>query len=168
VTGTTATLGVAATDPSGGTLSYAWSVLSKPAGAASPTIGLSHSATTGVTFFAAGSYTFQVVVTSSLTGASATATVSVTVVQTLTSVAVSPASASVRHGTTLQLAAYAYDQFLNPINTSILWSKGSGRGSVNSQGLYAAPALGTGTGVIKATATVNGVTISGGWTLTIT
>ena len=168
VTGTKTTLSVVATDPSGGILSYTWSVLSQPAGTTAPTFNASHASLTTATFHAAGTYTFQVVVTSSLTGESTTATVSVTVVQTLTRVAVSPASFSVKHGTSLPLAAYAYDQFGNQIFASFTWSMVSGPGSVNKTGLYTAPLLGTGKAVVKATATINGITLSGTTTLTIT
>jgi subtilase family serine protease len=168
ITGTTTTLKVVATDPAGGALTYLWSVLSWPAGASPPTIQSNRSATTGAIFSAAGSYTFKVVVTSKLTGLSTTGTVSATVLQTLTRVTITPSSAMVKHGTTLQLAAFAYDQFLNPITTTFTWSMMSGPGSVNSQGLYFAPSTGTGRAVVRATATYNGVTLSGTTTLTIT
>jgi hypothetical protein len=168
VTGTTTTLSVSATDPSGGTLSYAWSVLTKPAGAASPTISAPTSAVTGATFYAAGTYQFQVVVTSNKTGASTPGTVTVTVQQTLTRVTVKPSLASVPRGGTLQLTAAAYDQFLNPMTATFNWSLVSGPGSIDANGLYTAPTSTTGKAVIKATATVNGVTQSGSATILVT
>jgi len=98
---------------------------------------------------------------------STTQTVTVTVAQTLTRVTLTK-PANVKDGATLQLSAIAYDQFLNPIRTPITWSMVSGPGSVNSQGVYTAPKFGTGKAVVKASATVNGITVSSTTTLTIT
>jgi hypothetical protein len=168
VTGTTTTLSVSATDPSGGTLSYSWSVLNKPSGAPSPSISAPSSAVSGVTFYAAGTYQFQVVVTSNKTGASTPGTVTVTVQQTLTRVTVKPSLASVPRGATLQLSAAAYDQFLNPMTATFNWLLVSGPGSVDANGLYTAPTTTTGKAVVKASATVNGVTQSGSATILVT
>lgn len=161
VTGTTTTLSVTATDPSGGKLSYAWSVVSQPTGAPTPSFSAGTAASTRATFYAAGSYTFRVVVTSSVSGAQTSATVSVTVAQTLTRVTLSPALVSLNDGASQQFTAYAYDQFLNPMTTTFTWSKASGGGTLTSSGLYTAPSSGTGKTSIKATATVNGITVSG-------
>jgi hypothetical protein len=167
VTGTTTTLTVTASDPSGGTLSYAWSVVSQPGGVQAPTFDSSTSAVTGVTFYGVGSYTFQVVVTSDTTGASTTATVRVTVLQTLTRVTVTPSLASVPRGGMLQLTAAAFDQFGNRMLAIFNWSLVSGPGSVSATGLYHAPTLVTGKAVIKATTTVGGVTQSGTATIVV-
>ncbi len=167
VTGTTTTLSVTASDPSGGNLSYAWSVLSKPSGSAAPSLAASTAATTGATFYAAGSYEFGVVVTSSVTGASASASVWVTVAQTLTRVTVSPSLSTISDGQSLQLIAYAYDQFLHAMSATFSWSKTSGPGTIDANGLFTAPASGSGKAVIMATATINGVTQSGTATIRI-
>jgi hypothetical protein len=80
VTGNTTQLAVTASDPSGYSLSYSWSLVSGPAGV---TFSNNNGTTTGnnvtATFTQAGSYTFQVIVTDSQ-GASSTATVPVTFV----------------------------------------------------------------------------------------
>ncbi len=155
VTGTTANLSVSGTDPSG-TLNYAWSVTSAPAGAAAPTFGNSAAANTSVAFHLAGAYTFQVTLTDPA-GLSASSSASVTVNQTLTSIVVSPAKASVADGGSLQFSAVARDQFGNNLSTqpSFAWSLAAGSGSVVANagtGLYTAPSSGSGTATIQASA----------------
>src|SRR5262249_1312235 len=64
VTGTSTSLSVSGTDPSGASsLTYTWSVTSAPAGANIPTFsvnGTNASQNTTATFYKAGAYTFQV------------------------------------------------------------------------------------------------------------
>ena len=55
-------------------------------------------------------------------------------------------------GSQQQFSAVAFDQFKQPMATTISWSVASGPGSVNTSGLYTAPATGTGTPIIKASA----------------
>jgi RHS repeat-associated protein len=71
------TLSGTATDPSNGTLTYAWTQVAGPAGA----IQSSATASTAVTFSMAGSYTFRLTATSSTSSLSGSATVHVTVSQ---------------------------------------------------------------------------------------
>jgi hypothetical protein len=166
VTGTTTTLSVVALDPGGGSLSYSWSVLAQPSGAPVPTISAANADTTTATFFQAGAYTFQVMVAD--TSAQMTsATVDVTVSPTLTSVVVTPSKAMVPDGASQQFTTMALDQFHQPMSQAFTWSVVSGLGVVDASGLYTAPAFGVGTAVVKAAATVGGVTVSGTASVTL-
>jgi len=159
VTGTAAALKVVASD-AGGNLSCSWSVLTQPAGAPAPTFSAGNASTTSATFFQAGTYGFQVTVTNQF-GKTALAKVSVTVNAVLTSVVVTPATATVPHGSQQQFSAVALDQFGNAMaKPSIAWSV-SGLGSINSSGLYTGPASATGSATIKAKVTVNGIGLTG-------
>jgi hypothetical protein len=165
VTGTTTQLTVTATDPNGGSLTYIWSLVSGPTGV---TFDSNNGTTSGnsvtATFSMAGSYTFQVTVTDSL-GLSSTQNVTVTVQQTLTSIAVAPATASIKVGGKVRFTATALDQFGNPlaVQPGFAWTVVSGPGTISSSGLYTGPA--TGTAVIEAT--VTGTTISSSATVTV-
>jgi hypothetical protein len=160
-TGTSTTLKVAATNPNGGSLTYAWSVLTQPAGATVPTFGAGNASTTTATFFQAGTYTFQVTVTNQV-GQITTAEISVTVAATLTYAVISPATTTVAHGSQQQFAVTALDQFHNVIaKATAVWSV-TGQGSINStSGLYLAPASTTGMVTVKAKVTLNGITVTG-------
>jgi hypothetical protein len=155
VTGKTALLGVTASDPSGYSLSYSWSVKSGPSGVTFTNNTVTSTGdTVTANFTQAGSYTFQVTVTDSQ-GASSTATVAVTVNQTLTSIVVSPASATVADGTTKQFSATAYDQFGSALTTqrTFTWSLASGGTNIDpNTGLYTAPLSGAGSDTVQATA----------------
>src|SRR5262249_23940376 len=79
-----------------------------------------------------------------------TSSVTVTVSQTLTTVAVAPASATVGELTTQQFQATGKDQFGNTLSTQPAWTWSlTGIGSVNTSGMYTAPAS-TGTATVKA------------------
>jgi hypothetical protein len=149
VTGTTANLAVQASDPNGLSLTYAWSVTSAPAGARAPSYNANGSNTTA-TFYQAGTYTFQVIVTDS-GGLSATGSVTVTVNQTQTSVAIKPGSVSLANGATQQFTAALLDQFGNAMSTQPgwTWSIASGIGTIGTNGLYTAPSSGTGTATVQ-------------------
>ena len=54
VNGTTTALKVAASNPTGGKLTYQWQVVAEPAGAKAPTIANAAAAATTATFFQAG------------------------------------------------------------------------------------------------------------------
>jgi len=159
VTGTTTTLSVVAMDPDGGDLSYSWSVLAQPSGAPVPTISAGDADTTMATFSQAGAYTLEVTVTDTFAQVTS-ATVDVTVNSTLTSVAVTPSKATVPDGGSQQFTTMALDQFHQPMSQAFTWSVASGPGVVDATGLYTAPASGIGTAVVKASATVGGVTVS--------
>jgi glucose/arabinose dehydrogenase len=137
-------------------LTYAWTTLSKPAGAADAAFSLSGSngaKSSTATLFQAGAYTFRVTITDAR-GLSVVSDVSVTVAAALTGITVSPASVSVASGGTQQFAAVARDQFGNPVATqpAFTWAVATGGvGTVSASGLYTAPASGTGSATITAT-----------------
>jgi subtilase family serine protease len=170
VTGTTTTLSVLGSDPSGASsLTYTWSVTSAPAGAATPTFSVNGSnaaQNTTATFFAAGAYSFQVTLRDP-SGLTTTSSVSVTVNQTLTSIAVSPANPTVVDGTSQQFSALANDQFGNSLSTqpSFSWALAAGSvGTLSSTGLYTAPSSGNGTATVQAS--TGGITGSAAVTTT--
>jgi hypothetical protein len=175
VTTTSTTLSVTATDPGGQDLTYQWSVLSVPTGAAAPTFTNNNQTlvsgatdSTGVTFHQAGSYTFRVTITDA-NGGVTTSDISVKVDQTQTSLAVSPASVKVRDGRSQKFTATLFDQFgkamaVQPTSgfTWTLSGGGSLATSTSNTDTYKAPNSGSGTatitvkyGTLTATAKVN-------------
>ena len=174
-TGTTANLTATVSDPNGASMTYAWSVLSSPVGAAAPTVSpasgspASGSIASTATFYQAGAYQFQLTVTDAL-GVSTSSSVSVTVNQTFTSVVVAPYSVTLADGAQQQFTATANDQFGSAMaaQPAITWSVASGPGSISSGGLYVAPSSFSGTtAAIQATASVNGVIVNGAATVTL-
>jgi subtilase family serine protease len=155
VTGTTTNLSVLGADDGGeSNLTYTWTVTSEPSGAASPTYsanGTNAAKNTTATFYAAGSYTFQVTITDS-GGLSVTSSASVTVNQTLTGVSVAPGKDTLAPNASQQFVASAVDQFGKAMASqpAFTWSL-SGIGTLNSSGLYTAPGS-TGTATVKAAA----------------
>src|SRR5262249_49490180 len=143
ITGTTTSLSVLGADDGGeANLRYTWSELSGPAAIAFSTNGTNAARNTSATFTQAGNYTFRVTVTDA-GGLSTTSDVSATVTQTLTSISVAPATVTVSNGATQQFTALAQDQFGNALAASFTWSiDGGGVGTVDSSGLYTAPASG--------------------------
>jgi glucose/arabinose dehydrogenase len=138
-------------------LTYAWTVLSKPAGAADPTFslnGTNGAKSSTATLLAAGAYAFRVTITDGR-GLSVASDVGVTVAAVLTGVTVSPQGVTVANGGTQQFAAVARDQFNIPLATqpAFTWSLGAGGiGTLSAAGLYTAPATGTGSAAVTATA----------------
>jgi glucose/arabinose dehydrogenase len=138
-------------------LTYAWTVLSKPAGAADPTFslnGTNGAKSSTATLLAAGAYAFRVTITDGR-GLSVASDVGVTVAAVLTGVTVSPQGVTVANGGTQQFAAVARDQFGNALATqpAFTWSLGAGGiGTLSAAGLYTAPATGTGSAAVTATA----------------
>jgi len=106
---------------------------------------------TTATFTKAGNYSFQVTITDPEGDSITSSDVNVTVNQTLTSIVVTPNPVNVADDTTRQFTATGLDQFGNPLTAqpTFTWSS-SGLGSVNSSGLYTAPATGTGSATVKA------------------
>ena len=155
VTTTKTTLSVLGASSAGeSTLTYSWSPLSIPSGAAIPTFsanGTNAAKTTTATFSAAGTYVFQVAITDGL-NQTVTSTVTVTVSQTLT-ITVSAAAASVLDGQTDQFTAVAKDQFgIAATTPTYTWTLDTGGvGTVSSTGLYTAPASGGGSAAVRAT-----------------
>ena len=90
-----------------------------------------------------------------------------TVRSVFSSVLVTPANATVPHGSKLQFAAVALDQFHNPMTgATIAWSV-SGLGSINGNGLYTAPTSTTGTATVRAKITANGIVLTGVTTVVV-
>jgi subtilase family serine protease len=160
ITGTTTNLSVRGDDASGvSSLIYTWYILSEPAAATAPTInvnGTNAAQNATITFHQAGAYTFQVVILDP-SGLTVSSNVAVTVNQTLTSIFITPGSAKISQGGTLQFTATAQDQFGNAMSTQPNWTV-SGAGTINSNGLYSAPSAGTGTALIQVS--INGMTQS--------
>jgi hypothetical protein len=158
---TAATLSAVAYDPNGeGVVTFRWSAVAVPPGAKAPSLSAAVAWTTGATFFQAGTYTFQVAVTNAA-GLTALGTVTVTVNPVLSSVMLTPAVATVADQVPQQFTAAAFDQFHKPLPAAFSWSMVSGPGSVGAAtGLFKPPASGGGTAVLRATATMNGVTLS--------
>jgi hypothetical protein len=152
---TSVALSATASDPnSGGTITnsnYVWSVQSGPSGVtfAGGNVGSNVTAN----FSQTGSYTFLVTVNDSL-GATGSGMVVVTVQQALI-ITVTPGSATVADSTSKQFTATAVDQFgkaLSP-QPSFTWTLDSPTtDSVSSNGLYTAPASGTGIDTVRAAA----------------
>jgi hypothetical protein len=144
VTGTKAHLTVTAESNSAGTLSYAWSILHQPPGAAVPTFkpnSSTSSAASSVHFFKAGTYVFRVTVTDS-NGGSSVSDVLVVVQQTPTQIKVTPHKAQIVEGTTQQFNGAVFDQFGHTFQTqpAITYGvSGAGGGTIiATSGLYTA------------------------------
>jgi hypothetical protein len=84
--------------------------------------------------------------------------------QVLTSVAITPAHATVADGNQLRLTALALDQYGRPMaaQPTFTWSLTGGPGTLDAQGSYTAPATGSGTATVTASADIDGVA----WTAT--
>ncbi|VTU00864.1 Peptidase S53 propeptide OS=Terriglobus saanensis (strain ATCC BAA-1853 / DSM 23119 / SP1PR4) GN=AciPR4_1641 PE=4 SV=1 [Gemmataceae bacterium] len=127
VTGTTATLRAVGADDGGeANLTYMWTAVAKPAGAA-PTFavaGTNAAKTDTVTFDRAGAYMFQVTAVDR-EGLTASKTVQVTVGQKTRSVVVS-VPGPIGYGQSRQLTATAYDQFGREVaRPDFTWGFGS-------------------------------------------
>ena len=158
VTTTSTTLSVLGGDPAGeSALSYTWTVTSSPAGAVTPTFatnGTNASKSDKVTFHKAGLYSFSVLVSNAL-GYSTTSSTNVTVVATQTTVGLTPTTATLVEGQSLQFTAAVYDQFglrmtIQPRFTFSIIAGGAG-GTVSSQGVYTAPGHKTGRDIVNVT-----------------
>jgi subtilase family serine protease len=156
VIGTTTSLHVLGDDARGeSNLTYTWSVLSEPSGAALPAFsvnGTNAAQDAIATFHQAGSYVFQATITDAA-GLSTTSNVMVLVGQTLTSIVIAPGSPSVSDGAVQQFTALARDQFGNTMGVppGLTW-KVSGTGAIDGNGLYTAPHAGSGTSLVQVVA----------------
>ncbi len=154
VTGTTTALSVLGADDGGASnLTYTWATTGTPPAAVSFSAnGTNAAKDTTATFFAAGSYTFQVTITDA-GGLSTTSSVSVVVSQQLSEVVVLPSLVSIPVGTTQQCTAEGYDQFGSALATqpTFTWSV-TGGGTISQSGLYTAPSVSGDYPIIKATA----------------
>ena len=168
VTGTFTALSVLGADDGGeSNLTYTWVVAGTPPAAVTFSDNNTNSAKNATaTFVKAGIYDLTVTIADSQ-GLTTTSSVTVTVDQTASTLAISPASVGMNENGTQQFSAIAYDQFGDALQAqpTINWSIGSGIGSIDSSGLYTAPAS-AGTATIAAsTGSVTGsasVTVSNG------
>ena len=143
VTSTKSHLTVGATTTTGGTLSYAWSIVRVPPGAPTPTLTPNNttSPTTTAHYFKDGTYTFQVTVTDSSTGDTATSIEQVVVEQTATAVKLTPHKAQIVVNHTEQYTGVIDDQFGRALRTlpTLDYEVDTGDGSIDSlTGLYTA------------------------------
>jgi hypothetical protein len=151
VTGANTSLTVLGDDNAGeANLIYQWSATGNPPASVvfSPN-GNNQAKDTLATFSAVGNYTLQVVL-SNPGGLTATSSVTVAVSQTPASLVVNPASSMVGLNGTQQFAASVLDQFGNPLTAqpAFNWTVASGAGTINSSGLFTAPAT-SGTNVVQ-------------------
>ena len=156
VPGTTTALSVLGADAAGeGTLTYTWAATgTPPAPVTFSANGTNAAKNTAATFSKAGSYSFAVTLRDG-GGLTATSTVTVVVQQTAASVIVSPASATVAPGGTVQFSATVNDQFGNTLSTQppVTWQSTSGATfspAIGASSTYTAP-LNTGTDTVTAT-----------------
>ena len=153
VTGTTTTLSVLGTDDGGeANLTYTWAATTLPSGASAPTFsanGTNVAKQTVATFSKAGTYGFTVTIADTA-GLTTTSSVNVAVNQSLTSIAVSPASVTVKVGGTQQFTATAKDQFGNALATQPSFTWVATAGTITTGGLFTAPKT---TGNVTVTAT---------------
>lgn len=152
VVGTTTNLSVLGADDAGEAgLTYNWSLVSGPGAVFFAANNSNAAKNTTATFTQAGAYTFRATITDA-GGLSVTSNVTVTVHQTLTSMAVAPGAVTLSSGGTQQFTATGRDQFgaVLVVQPAFTWSLLSGVGSVNSVGLYSAPATGGGSAVVRA------------------
>jgi subtilase family serine protease len=175
VTGSTTTLSAQIADAGTASINYNWMLQSSPPGVPTPSIspssGLilgSGAVSSSVIFFGVGTYQFQLNASDNM-GQSASSTVTVSVVSTLTTITLSPSTAAVNAGGTQPFSAVAYDQFSAPLSPqpAFSWSVAFGPGSVDPTGVYTAPTSGSGSATVQASATVNGVIVSGSASITI-
>ncbi|PPK76119.1 hypothetical protein B0F87_104211 [Methylobacter tundripaludum] len=140
VTGTSTSLSVLGGDDGGeANLSYTWATTgTPPASVTFSANGTNAAKNTIATFTKAGSYSFQVTIKDQ-GNLTAISSVSITVNQTLTTISVSPASASVAAGATLQFTGTAKDQFTDNliVPPTFTWNV-SGGGVINTSGVFTA------------------------------
>jgi glucose/arabinose dehydrogenase len=167
ITGTTGALSVLADDDGGeAALTYTWSVLSKPAGAANPTFsvnGTNASKNTVATFTQTGEYTLRARIFDG--SRTVNSDVTVTVIQGVGSIIVTPlVSGPMIRDTQRGFSAVAKDQFGAVMGTqpTFVWSTDAG--SITSAGVLTAPSV---PGLVTVSATVDGSGMNGSATVTV-
>ena len=149
-----ATLSVLGADDHGETnLTYSWVTTGVPDDAQLPEFlpnDSNDAKNTLVTFFQAGTYTFEVSISDS-GGLSITRSLTVNVIQSLTAIDVRPDTVTVDAGATYPFTVAALDQFGLPISNppEVAWTIVSGGGDISPSGLFTAP-LSPQTTIIKA------------------
>jgi uncharacterized lipoprotein NlpE involved in copper resistance len=167
VTGTSTSLSVLGSDPAGeSSLTYTWYTVSQPTGGDVSVSATGTNASKDVTayFHANGTYVLYVQLEDPSGYEIDSGFVDITVDPTLTSITLSPTSANLNENGTQQFTATALDQFGNALATqpTFTWSN-TGAGSVNSTGLYTAPAAAG-----SATVTATSGSVSGNASVAVT
>ena len=133
-------------------LTYTWATIAKPAGAADPIFsvnGTNPAKITEVTYYAAGSYTFEVTITDA-SGLFTTSSFTLTVPAVLTSIQVTPAAVTLDLNGGLTFTSTGTDQFGAPMIAVAMWSS-TGVGAIDPlSGVYTAGSV-PGTAVVTAT-----------------
>lgn len=166
VSGMTSVLNVQGDDDGGEAgLTYTWSTVgTPPAPVVFSANGTNAAKSVTATFAKAGVYSFRVTISDGLRSVTSDAEVNMAAV--LSSVAVSPATVTVKTGATQAFSGVARDQFGVALATQpvLIWTVASGGGAVSASGIYTAPAV-AGTATVRAavgsvfgTATVSIVT----------
>ena len=157
VTGIFASLSVLGADYGGEAgLTYTWATAGMPPAPVSFSAnGTNSSKNVTATFGKSGAYNFTVTIRNTA-GQSVTSSVSAVVNQTLTDIVVSPAAPSVEIGATQQLSALAYDQFGYVMGPQPAFTWTTGGGTVNSSGLFTAPAAPSTVNVTATSGTISG------------
>jgi hypothetical protein len=144
VTGASTGLDVLGADDLGeSNLTYTWSLVSKPQGAANPKFssnGTNSAKSITVQFFKAGDYTFRCTITDT-TGGSVFSDVAVTVQQTASTLRMNPHAQKVDHGQTVQYRTTVLDQFNESMVTQpkVTYFIASGEGTIDpDSGLFTA------------------------------
>jgi len=156
VTGTSTALSILGSDVLGeAILRYQWTATARPAGS-NPQFsvnGTNAAKNDTVTFDQAGNYTFTCTITGSM-GLTVQSSVNVTVDQTFSSIAIQPGPPAMADRTSYPFTAIAMDKFGNAMSTQPVfnWSvaDGGAEGTINSAGVYSAPATRTGVDTIHA------------------
>ncbi|MBC7782921.1 MAG: hypothetical protein H7144_03700, partial [Burkholderiales bacterium] len=156
VTGTNVSLSVLGSDNAGEAgLTYTWYVVGDPPAPVTFSANKTNGAkNTIATFATEGVYVFRVVITDA-GGAVTSSGVAVTVIPTPTAVAMTPVTGVLPQSGKIILFATVTDQFAQPMENppAITWSiDAGGIGSINQAGQYTAPASGSGTATVRATA----------------
>jgi len=166
--GLSAALSVLGADDHGeSNLTYTWAATTLPDGAASPTFSANETnaaKSSTATFSKLGTYILTLTATD-ISGLTVSSTVSVTINQVATSIAIAPSTIYVATSGTKSFSAIASDQFGAPLTAqpTITWSITAGGGSINSAGLFTAPATAQSStikaayGTVSSTATANTV-----------
>src|SRR5262249_47426333 len=112
---------------------------------------------TTATFGRAGLYTFQVSIVDP-GGLSTTSTVAVTVNQTLTQIVVTPGGVNLNENQSQQFVGAGLDQFGQTMSSPLTftWSKASGVGTIDANGLYAAGGSAGSASIVASNGGING------------
>ena len=132
-------------------LTYTWAATKMPTGATPPSFsanGTSAARNTTATFSVAGNYTLTVTIADP-EGLIVKSSARVVVDQALSSIAITPASATLKPQATQQFKAIAEDQFNYPLTTQPMFTWSTTIGTIDQSGLLTATAT-AGTGTVTA------------------